>query len=385
MQDIDVKRRRTTALLLSLTLPGLLAAPQARAGVPAGVDAAIVRAAAAFMADPRAVGLSVGVIQPGRQHSRHFGTVSKSRPHVADDRSIYPIASLTKTFAGALLAQAQLDGKLKLDDDIREHLHGSYPNLEFEGQPIRIYHLLNHRSGLPRLLPDRPEAAPDFPSGVPYAQRLSALVAGTTRPGFYEGLHQVRLTAAPGARFQYSNAGAQLAGHILERLYGGSFETLVRQRIAAPLGMRDTCITLTAQQKQRLADGYDETGTPQAPFPDQMQAAGALKSTLADMLAYARWQLAERDPAVRLSHQPTWRDGEDAVGLNWQMLTRGTRRVIFQDGSHPGYACLLVLHPESGIAIVLLSNEIDRNTAQRLATLANDIGKSLDADILALT
>lgn len=385
MQDIDIKRRRTAALLLSLPMPGWFASPEARAAVAtADIDGAVATAAAAFMADPRAVGLSVGVIQEGRQYSQHFGTVSKSHPHVANDRSVYPIASLTKTFAGTLLAQAQIDGKLKLDDDIRNYLDGSYPNLAFDRQPIRIYHLINHRSGLPRLLPDKPEAAPDFPSDVPYAQRLSALVAAATRADFYAGLHRVKLAQAPGTRFQYSNAGAQLAGYILERLYGGSFETLVRRRITAPLGMRDTFITPVEQQNQRLAVGYDDTGTPQAPFPDQMQAAGALKSTLADMLAYARWHLAEQDPAVRLSHQPTFRDGDYAVGLNWQMQTRGARRVIFQDGSHPGYACLLVLHPETRIAIVLLSNEIDRDTAQRLATLADGIGKALDPDAPAL-
>jgi hypothetical protein len=87
---------------------------------------------------------------------------------------------------------------------------------------------------------------------------------------------------------------------------------------------------------------------------------------------------------VLLSHQPTYRDGDHAVGLNWQKLNSGTRRVIFPDGSVPGFASLVVIHPESGIAIVLLSNEIDRNTSERLGTLANGIAKALDTDSLAL-
>jgi CubicO group peptidase (beta-lactamase class C family) len=313
------------------------------------------------MADPRAVGLSVGVIHAGRSHSYHFGTVSERHRQVPNDRTIYEIASLTKTFTGTLLAHAQREGKLKLDDDIRNYLDGNYPNLAFEQQPIRIHHLVNHVSGLPRLLPDKPEASPDFQSETPYGQRLRALVAGSTRADFYADLHQVKLTAPPGTRFQYSNAAAQLAGYILERVYDSNFETLVRQHIAMPLGMRDTFITPTSQQEQRLADGYED-GALQPYFPDQFQAAGALKSTLADMLAYARWHLAEHDPAVRLSHQPTDRDRDYTAGLNWQILGSGNRRVVFQDGSHPGFACLVVLHPEAGIAIVLLSNEIDRGT-----------------------
>jgi hypothetical protein len=78
--------------------------------------------------------------------------------------------------------------------------------------------------------------------------------------------------------------------------------------------MHDTFITPTEQQTQRLAAGYDVTGAVQAYPPAQSQAAVALMSTPADMLAYARWQMAESDPAVRLSHQPIWRNGDYAAG-----------------------------------------------------------------------
>ena len=146
------------------------------------------------MADRRAVGLSLGVIHAGATGSYHFGTVDKTRVQVADDRTIYPIASLTKTFTGLLLAQAQLAGKLKLDDDIRNYLVGAYPNLAFEGQPILVHHLVNHVSGLPRLLPDSPEAAPDFQSAISYPDRLRALVAASTPASFDEALHRVQVT-----------------------------------------------------------------------------------------------------------------------------------------------------------------------------------------------
>jgi D-alanyl-D-alanine-carboxypeptidase/D-alanyl-D-alanine-endopeptidase len=377
MHDIQEKRRRTTTLLLSLPLCASFAALPARArGVD--IDQAVAKAAAVFMNDPRSVGLSAGVIRGDDAHSYHFGSVSKQRRELPNERTIYPIASLTKTFTGTLLAQAQLEGKLKLDDDIRTYLDGDYPNLAFEGQPIRIHHLVNHVSGLPRLLPDTPEASPAFQSTIPYPERLRRLVAATTRADFYAGLHRVKLTAPPGTRFQYSNAAAQLAGHILERVYGSDFEALVGRHIAAPLGMRDTFINPTLQQERRLVDGYDETGTLQPYFPVQSQAGGALKSTLADMLAYARWHAEERDPAARLSHQPTDRVGTYTAGLNWQIVSRGGRRVLFQDGSHPGFACLLVLHPESGAAVVLLSNAIDSGTMERLRTMANGIASAFD-------
>nr|WP_314543087.1 serine hydrolase domain-containing protein [uncultured Massilia sp.] len=383
MEDVVSGRRRAVARLLSLPLLGIAGVPYVRAAAQSGADidaagaVATAPAAAAFMVDPRAVGLSIGVVHAGTRRSHHYGTVDMQRRRPPDDRTVYPIASLTKTFTATLLAQAQIDGKLKLDDDIRLYLNGDYPNLAYEGRYIAVRHLITHLSGLPRLLPDRPEASPDFPSDVPYPDRLRALVATTTRSDFDAGLHRVKLAAAPGTRFQYSNAAAQLAGFILKRVYGVDFETLVQRRIALPLGMRDTFIVADEGQLRRMAFGY-EGGKRQAYFPDRIQAAGAFKSTLADMLAYATWQMAEQDPAVRLSHEPTYRDGDVAIGLNWQIASKGTRRVVFQDGSHPGFACLLALHPDSGMAIVLLSNEIDGDTLGRLRTVANSIAKRLD-------
>jgi D-alanyl-D-alanine-carboxypeptidase/D-alanyl-D-alanine-endopeptidase len=368
--------------IVALFMGGAAPALAAKAAPEVEIDAVVARVGAEFMADPHAVGISIGVLEDGRTHRYHFGTTVKGRQQAPGDGTVYPIASLTKTFTGSLLAQAALDRKLKLDDDIRAYLDGDYPNLAFEGQPIRLYHLLNHRSGLPFVLPNKPEASPDFQSDIPFPRRIDAIIAGTTRPEFYAGLHRLTLAAAPGKEFQYSNAAAQLAGYILERVSGSSFENLVQTRIAAPLGMRDTFITPTARQKGRLASGYDENGALQAYPPDQSQAAGALKSTLPDMLAYVRWQAAENDPAVRLSHQPTWRDDDYAIGLNWQMMNKGGRRVIFQDGAVPGFASLVTIHPESGIAVVLMSNELDSGTLGRLRAVANGITKALDADAL---
>jgi CubicO group peptidase (beta-lactamase class C family) len=379
-------RRRATRLLLSLPLLGMLKTASAQA-TAAAVDGAVAKAAATFMSDPRSVGLSVGVLHQGASHSFHFGSVSKRRQQLADAGTIYPIASLTKTFTGTLLARAQRDGKLKLDDDVRRYLDGDYPNLAVEGKPIRLFHLLNHRSGLPRSLPQNPEAEPGYPSKLSYAERANAALEKTTRADFYHALHAVVLPAPPGAKYAYSNAAAQLAGYVLERVYGKTYEALVREYIAGPLGMADTFIAPTPAQKQRIADGYEDEKL-QPSMSANIQAAGALKSSLPDMLAYARWQMAEQDPVVLLAHQPTYSDGDFSIGLNWQLYTKetakGPRRVIFQDGSTPGFACLVVLHPASQLAIVLLSNEIDRDAARRLAKMADSIAAALDPQAVAL-
>lgn len=222
------------------------------------VDSVVEQAAQRFMMVPESVGLSVGIFKDGQTFVYNYGTVEKGSHQLPTSQTIYPIASITKTFTGALLAQAVVDGKMKLDDDIRTYLPGDYPNLAYQGHPIRLFHLLNHRSGLPFLLPNRPEAFTN--TNTPASAIAMELLEPYTRNDFYADLHEVRLDTLPGITFRYSNTGAQLAGYILERVYGDSFEKLVHQKLTQPLAMSDTKITLTPMDQFRFAKGYDCQG-----------------------------------------------------------------------------------------------------------------------------
>lgn len=357
------------------------AAMGANVSANAGLDVrAIVAAAAAdYLAAPGTAAVSVGVVTQGQRLGYHFGALGGARPRPPDDATLYPIASISKTFVGALLAQAALEQRLHLDDDLRRHLDGDYPNLAFEGQPIRLHHLLSHRSGLPFILPNPPEAAPDFDDPRPFWQRVDQIVERSSRQDFYAALRQVTLTQAPGAKFQYSNAAAQLAGYVLERVYSRPLASLLKEKITTRLAMPDTAITLTPAQQARLAPGYDEQGRKMPPGSTRFQGAGALKSTLPDMLRYAAWQLRGDDPAVALSHTATYRNEDFSIGLNWQMLREGGRDVIWQDGAIPGYASFCVLQPQLGLALVILSNTLGPDTLGRLSTLVNRILHEIDA------
>jgi D-alanyl-D-alanine-carboxypeptidase/D-alanyl-D-alanine-endopeptidase len=268
---------------------------------------------------------------------------------------------------------------LYLDDDVRKYLNGNYPNLEFQAHPIRLYDLVNHRSGLPFFLPDKPEAMPGYNDEViPWPTRIGELLRNYTREDFFADLHKVKLDAIPGEKFSYSNAAAQLMGYILERVYGMLYEVLITDKIARPLKMADTTITLKPVQRERRAKGYDEKGILMPDTPDQVQAAGAVKSTLADMLKYVEWQLAEKDEGVKLSHKPTLTDDNYSVGLNWQMMRSGNDRLIWQEGNIPGFDSLCINLPELSIGLVIFANEADRSSSRRLTLMANEILKALD-------
>jgi CubicO group peptidase (beta-lactamase class C family) len=350
----------------------------ARAGMKMEVAAAVERAARKFMGDAHAVGLSVGVYRGGRTYTYNYGEVAKGRGRLPTPRTIYEIASITKTFTGVLLAQAAAEKRVRLDDDVRKYLDGDYPNLEFEGRPVGLVHLINHTSRLPFVLPDRPELFKN-PNPFELPKILTEIERNYTRADFYRDLHAVRLDKAPGSDFKYSNAAAQLLGFILERVYGMPYERLVAKKIASPLGMRETKIGLSAAERKRLAQGHYEDGSPALPGTPQSQAAGALRSSVSDMLRYVEFHLDEKHEAVRLSHQTTWGDIKYyASGLGWQMnMTPGGHRRIWQSGGSFGFSSHCVVFPELGLGIVLLSNESDRDAQGRLNTTANEILEGL--------
>lgn len=160
------------------------------------------------------------------------------------------------------------------------------------------------------------------------------------------------------------------------RIYPASWAAA--SKISRPLGMEDTAIKLQPAQLARLAQGHDGDGTPLPPPRDELQAAGALKSTVADLLKYLRWHVAETDKAVQLSHAPTFAENNYAAGLNWQILTSNGRRLIWQEGNVPGYTSYLLFEPELNLGLVILTNESDRTSSPRIAAMANGILRALD-------
>lgn len=100
-----------------------------------------------------------------------------------------------------LLAQAVVDKKTTLTDDIRTYLPGSYPNLTYQGQPIRLVYLTNHTSG-------RPESLRDFPydslNKLTEGEQFRYFEAYSTA-SLFQDLHKDKLTNVPGNQYQYND------------------------------------------------------------------------------------------------------------------------------------------------------------------------------------
>src|ERR1700722_3616 len=356
-----------------------IGAPTQSSQPSAEVTTVVSRSAESFFKSaPTAVGLSIGVLKDGKTYTYNYGSIEKGKKNLPSAVTLYQIASITKTFTGTLLAQAVTEKKLKFDDDVRKYLDGSYPNLEFQGHFIQLGHLVNHNSGLPFNLPDIPENRPPFTAPVPTATR--EMLNHYSRNDFLADLHKVELKTVPGEKFSYSNTAAVLLSIVLERVYAMPYEEIVKRKIAIPLGMVDTTISVNESQKRRLAKGYDEKGAIAPEVADIMLGAGGLKSTVADLLKYADWEIAEEDPAVKLLHEPRFiLTSNFAVGLNWQMIHSGSYRRIWQEGNLPGFVSMCMTFPELHMAVVFLANEDDPVSSHALSVMVEEIAKSLDA------
>ena len=307
------------------------------------LDKAVDSAAFEYFKYSKANSLVIGIIKSGKKHIYFYGETEKGNNKLPSTSTLYEIGSITKTFTTTLLAQAVLDKKVSLTDDIRKYLYGNYDNLSYNGIPITLQDLANHTSGLPAMPEDIGEQ-PDYNPVSPEAHYDSTM--------FYNALKKVTLDTIPGYKFLYSNWGISLLGHILEKVYRHSQAYLVKHFITEPLEMNNTMYIINE-------DGYDgayphsENGkrltiTNQGYF----SPAGGLCSTVKDMLNYLDAQLKETKAFIKLTHVPT----ANNTGLGWGVRKDSVTRHLEHNGSEQGSTANISAFPELNSGCVILVN-----------------------------
>jgi CubicO group peptidase (beta-lactamase class C family) len=340
------------------------------------LDSLVEKAVSAFMKNNSRVGISIGIIKNGRSYLYNYGSSKKNKQELPTGNTVYELASITKTFGTTLLAKAVIDKKVNLNDDIRKYLKEDYPNLQYDGTPITLQNLANLTSGLPNWMPDKDIFGKADPDSIPFI--LDSVHSKYSRQDFYRDLHDVKLKATPGSISRHCNTAAQLLGFIMEKVYGDSFENLLKIYFAEPLRMKNTHLLTSGKLPAKMAIGYDGKGRvmPIIDWED-LQVAASIASSSSDMLKYMEFQLNEENALVKLSHQPTFGKLEDgAVALNWKVKkTEDGRRSISHTGGSLGFSSYMVFYPDLNDGIVLLSNEADQSAQNELIILADKIIK----------
>lgn len=295
--------------------------------------------------------LAIGIIANNKVKTFFYGETEKGNGTLPTASSIYEIGSISKTFTATLLALLVEKGDIQLDDSIAQFLPDSVASNPYI-QKITFRSLANHTSGLPRL-PDNIENTSDFDPHDPYATY--------GRKELFEFLKSFQSETAPGDQYEYSNLGYGLLGELVSIITARPYDQLVQDSITKPLDMLNTVQTLHSEN-QVLTPPHDGQGEKTSPWTFQaMSGAGALKSTVNDLLKYAHIQFLipknRLEQAMMMTRQFSYFIPPDTdIGLAWHMNMLGGLIYYWHNGGTAGSSSFIALAPDSRAALVVLSN-----------------------------
>jgi CubicO group peptidase (beta-lactamase class C family) len=343
---------------------------------------AIEETADFMLKDATISSVSISVFQDGETYTEHYGELDKGKGNTPTDKTIYEIASVTKTFTGYLVAKAVIDKKIALEDDVRKYLKGSYPNLEYNGHPIKIKDVITHTARLPANIKKLEDilARNSVPNALIQDDimiEIAKAFEDATRETFLNELHQVKIDTIPGLKYSYSNIGANLAGHILETVYEKDYSALLREHIFSKAGMNSSYSIHS--DKAILANGYNDNGKimPFLTLDNSFGAEGSIKSTTPDIINYIKFQL-NKDKYVNESFSKQYNEENDWVGYFWGIEKNEDDIEYYRHhGAAFGSQNMLYIIPEYSLGIHIITNVTGQNTYKILDNAGEKLIKKL--------
>lgn len=309
-------------------------------------------------------GCSVVVVSDGEVVlAEGFGVRNKEGDVPATPKTLFPIGSSTKTFTAALCAALVDDGKLDLDQPVRELLPGFRLQDSIATELLSVRDCLSHRSGLPRhdilwyagegrlSREDLIAALPHLPPTEPFRQT-----------------------------WQYNNLLYTTAGYLAGRLCDKSYEEAVRERLLDPLGMQRTNFRVAEAEKDpdhsRPHVMHDDGSVTEVPYAhlDLVGPAGCINSCAEELGPWLLTLLGRgvgsnppllsdavlgeiRTPTMPLPPGSLAGAGA-AVGYGLAVVLEDYRghRVVHHGGNIDGFSSQVAVVPEAGIGVAVLTN-----------------------------
>lgn len=363
-------RTHLLLILLSAILTIMTIRCQTELPVANTIDQRIEQIVKANLTLGAAPGYAVGIIKNGQKTYYSFGTQDLSTGKPFDKYTIGEIGSVTKPFTALLFADLVNKGRISLDDSANRYMPTNLKLPSKNGTSIKILHLLNHTSGLTKTPDDIPLIL-ENPYGDYDAEKMTAY------------LKRVVLTSNPGAEFEYSNTGLGLAGFLISRITGKSYQQNIKEVITQPLGMQMTFINEGESPSSNVAQGY--LASKEMPFwkrTEFFEGNGAIKSNVNDMLLYINAFMNSSsntglEEAFTRVKKPTFKIAANReIGLGWFILTTTDETKYFHNGATGGFSSFLVCVPEKKTGVFILSNS---STA---ALTIDTIGSAILSELL---
>ena len=308
--------------------------------------------------DYRVPGVAAGLWYRGEANYACLGVTSIENPLPIDIHTLFQAGSIGKTFTATALVRLEAEGRVNLDSPVRSYL----PDLNMKdarvGDEVSLLQLLNHTAGW------EGDFFPDTGEGDDALAR------------FVARLDELEQLTPPGAVFSYNNAAFCLAGRVIEKVTGDTYESAVRRLILEPLGLRESFFFPDEVMTRRFVVGHKpsdshalEVARPWG-LPRNGAAAGGIVTSVSDLLAWARFHLGDADDMHVLQmlsrsrlhamrkptvHMPGCAFG-DAFGIGWFLTKVGGAWLVGHGGSTHGQEASLSFLPEHGWALVVLTN-----------------------------
>lgn len=325
------------------------------AQVPANHFESLDAFAAAKMREYRVPGVALGILDNGVVTTRGLGITNVEDPLPVHDHTVFPIASISKTFAATAVMRLVEQGKLDLKAPVRKYLPEFRVKDDAASRDVTVWNLLTHSPGWEGQV-SGPERGEDT---------LRNFVA-TVMPDLMQ-------VAPPEAAWSYNNAAYSTAGRVIEIANGTSINRAMRELVFTPLGLEHAGTTAGDFIVNRFAAGHVNRGdAPPAltrPYTHATSVtSGGIGLCIADLMAYAKFHLGDGTNAkgerilsrasldLMKTPQLEKQSTDDAIGLGWHIRRVGGVRVAGQGGTAGGHILVLSVVPERNFAIGILTN-----------------------------
>jgi CubicO group peptidase (beta-lactamase class C family) len=314
--------------------------------------------AADVMADWKVPGAALAVVQDGKLAlTRAYGQRDVEADLPVTPATQFLICSITKSFTATAIALLHHVGRLDWSKPVRDYMPEFRLSDAVATERVTVRDLLCHQSGLPRH---------DWVHFI--GDRAPAEMIGAMR--------HLELSRDIRAAWQYNNLCYNVAGLLIERLSGQSFEAFIRTRLTDRLGMT-VGFSLdeleAAHESTRPYMMHEDTRLPAMRLPIRTTAAGAINTSVADLANWMRLHLGKGEfegerllPAALIGelHAPLVYNsapgfaefGEAHYGLGFQSNSYRGDRIVFHGGGWPGWEALMTLLPDFGIGIAVFTN-----------------------------
>jgi len=335
----------------------------------------------------KVAGAAVAIVKDGKViHSKGYGLTDINSKKAVNEKTNFQIASNTKAFTTTALAILEEEGKLKWTDKVIDHIPEFKMYNNYVTENFNIQDLLTHRSGLALGVGD----LMFFPDGSDFTIKDVVSCFQYFKP-----------VSAFRTKFDYDNLLYMVAGEVIARASGMSYELFVQKRIIEPLQMNNTFVGSLQKDKSNLAAPHSsQSGTIKIIDSYDIgmaDAAGGIFSNVADM---SKWMLLHlnkgkfgsdlKSPLFSLkNHREMWRihtvletnnnprynSHFNGYGLGWGLTDVVGKFEVSHTGGLPGMLSIVTMYPDLNLGIVILTNT-ENGGDGLFSSIANTIADS---------